>query len=215
MRVVLAEDSVLLREGIIRLLAEFGHEVVEAHGDAERILDSIVEHEPDLSILDVRMPPTFTDEGLRVAVRIRERRPNTPILMLSQYVEERYARDLVASGAEGLGYLLKERIADVREFVEAAERVAGGGSAFDPEVIQQVMSRSRALSGLDSLTPRERDVLALVAEGRTNGAIAKAIFVSDGAVEKHITSIFMKLGLAPNQVEHRRVKAVLAFLQNS
>ena len=215
MRVVLAEDSVLLREGIIRLLAEFGHEVVEAHGDAERILDSIVEHEPDLSILDVRMPPTFTDEGLRVAVRIRERRPNTPILMLSQYVEERYARELVASGAEGLGYLLKERVADVREFVEAAERVAGGGSAFDPEVIQQVMSRSRALSGLDSLTPRERDVLALVAEGRTNGAIAKAIFVSDGAVEKHITSIFMKLGLAPNQVEHRRVKAVLAFLQNS
>jgi DNA-binding NarL/FixJ family response regulator len=197
------------------LLAEFGHEVVEAHGDAERILDSIVEHEPDLSILDVRMPPTFTDEGLRVAVRIRERRPNTPILMLSQYVEERYARELVASGAEGLGYLLKERVADVREFVEAAERVAGGGSAFDPEVIQQVMSRSRALSGLDSLTPRERDVLALVAEGRTNGAIAKAIFVSDGAVEKHITSIFMKLGLAPNQVEHRRVKAVLAFLQNS
>ena len=215
MRVVLAEDSVLLREGIIRLLAEFGHEVVEAHGDAERILDSITEHEPDLSILDVRMPPTFTDEGLRAAVRIRERRPNTPILMVSQFVEERYARDLVASGAKGLGYLLKERVADVREFVEAAERVAGGGSAFDPEVIRQVMSRSRALSGLDSLTPRERDVLALVAEGRSNTAIAKAMFVSDGAVEKHITSIFMKLGLAPNQVEHRRVLAVLAFLRNS
>lgn len=215
MRVVLAEDSVLLREGIIRLLAEFGHEVVEAHGDAKRILDSITEHEPDLSILDVRMPPTFTDEGLRAAVRIRERRPNTPILMLSQYVEERYARELVASGAEGLGYLLKERVADVREFVEAAERVAGGGSAFDPEVIRQVMSRSRALSGLDSLTRRERDVLALVAEGRSNTAIAKAMFVSDGAVEKHITSIFTKLGLAPNQVEHRRVMAVLAFLQNS
>lgn len=215
MRVVLAEDSVLLREGIIRLLAEFGHEVVEAHGDAERILDSITEHEPDLSILDVRMPPTFTDEGLRAAVRIRERRPNTPILILSQYVEERYARELVASGAEGLGYLLKERVADVREFVEAAERVAGGGSAFDPEVIRQVMSRSRALSGLDSLTRRERDVLALVAEGRSNTAIAKAMFVSDGAVEKHITSIFTKLGLAPNQVEHRRVMAVLAFLQNS
>jgi len=214
-RVVLAEDSVLLREGIIRLLAEFGHEVVEAHGDAERILDSITEHEPDLSILDVRMPPTFTDEGLRAAVRIRERRPNTPILILSQYVEERYARELVASGAEGLGYLLKERVADVREFVEAAERVAGGGSAFDPEVIRQVMSRSRALSGLDSLTRRERDVLALVAEGRSNTAIAKAMFVSDGAVEKHITSIFTKLGLAPNQVEHRRVMAVLAFLQNS
>lgn len=215
MRVVLAEDSVLLREGIIRLLAEFGHEVVEAHGDAEQVLESIIEQEPDLSILDVRMPPTFTDEGLRAAVRIRERRPNTPILMLSQFVEERYARDLVASGAEGLGYLLKERVADVREFIEAAERVAGGGSAFDPEVIQQVMSRSRALSGLDSLTPRERDVLALVAEGRSNGAIAKAMFVSDGAVEKHITSIFMKLGLAPNQIEHRRVMAVLAFLQNS
>lgn len=215
MRIVLAEDSVLLREGIIRLLAEFGHEVVEVLGDTERIFDSIVECEPDLAILDVRMPPTFTDEGLRAAVRIRERQPKTPILMLSQYVEERYARDLVASGAEGLGYLLKERVADVREFVEAAERVAGGGSAFDPEVIQQVMSRSRALSGLDSLTPRERDVLALVAEGRSNGAIAKAIFVSDGAVEKHITSIFTKLGLVPNQVEHRRVMAVLAFLQNS
>jgi len=197
------------------LLAEFGHEVVEAHGDAERVFGSIVEHEPDLTILDVRMPPTFTDEGLRAAVRIRERRPSTPILMLSQFVEERYARDLVASGAVGLGYLLKERVADVREFVEAAERVAGGGSAFDPEVIRQVMSRSRALSGLDSLTPRERDVLALVAEGRTNGAIAKAMFVSDGAVEKHITSIFMKLGLAANEVEHRRVMAVLAFLQNS
>lgn len=215
MRVVLAEDSVLLREGIIRLLAEFGHVVVEAHGDAEHLLDSIVEHQPDLTILDVRMPPTFTDEGLRAAVEVRARLPKAPILVLSQYVEERYARELVASGADGIGYLLKERVADVREFVEAAERVAAGGSAFDPEVIRQVMSRSRALSGLESLTPREREVLALVAEGRSNGAIAKAMFISDGAVEKHITSIFMKLGLAPNHVEHRRVMAVLAFMQNS
>lgn len=156
MRIVLAEDSVLLREGIVRLLAEFGHEVVEMHGGAERVFDSIVEHEPDLTILDVRMPPTFSDEGLRAAVEVRRKLPKTPILMLSQYVEERYARDLVATGTEGLGYLLKERVADVREFVEATDRVAGGGSAFDPEVIQQVMSRSRALSSLDSLTPRGR-----------------------------------------------------------
>ena len=215
MRVVLAEDSVLLREGIIRLLAEFGHEVVEALGDAEQLLDAITRHEPDLTIVDVRMPPTFTDEGLRAVLATRERVPEASILVLSQYVEERYARELVASGTEGIGYLLKERVADVREFIEAAERVAGGGSAFDPEVIRQAISRSRGRAGLDSLTPRERDVLALIAEGRSNGAIAKAMFVSDGAVEKHITSIFMKLGLAPNEAEHRRVMAVLTFLQNS
>lgn len=215
MRIVVAEDSVLLREGIIRLLVEFGHEVVQALGDADRLLDAIVQHEPDLTLVDVRMPPTFTDEGLRAAIAIRKQCPRAPIMVLSQYVEERYAQELVASGTQGIGYLLKERVADVREFIEATERVASGGSAFDPEVIRQVISRSRGLSGVTSLTPRERDVLALIAEGRSNGAIAKAMFVSDGAVEKHITSIFMKLGLAPNDAQHRRVMAVLAFLQNS
>lgn len=215
MRVVLAEDSVLLREGIIRLLAEFGHEVVEALGDADQLLEAITRHEPDLTIVDVRMPPTFTDEGLRAALATRECLPEAPLLVLSQYVEERYARELVGAGTEGIGYLLKERVANVREFIEAAERVAGGGSAFDPEVIRQAISRSRGRAGLESLTPRERDVLALIAEGRSNGVIATAMFVSDGTVEKHITSIFMKLGLAPNEAEHRRVMAVLAFLQNS
>jgi len=214
-RVVIAEDSVLLREGIVRLLAEFGHEVVEALGSSDFLLEAVIKYEPDLTIVDVRMPPSFTDEGLRAALQIRRQLPAASVLVLSQYVEERYAQELIASGSQGVGYLLKERVADVREFVEAAERVASGGSAFDPEVIRQVISRSRGLSGVSSLTPRELDVLALIAEGRSNGAIAKAIFVSDGAVEKHITSIFMKLGLAPNDAEHRRVMAVLAFLRDS
>lgn len=213
MRVVLAEDSVLLREGLVRLLSEFGHEVVESVGNGDDLLESFVRHEPDLALVDVRMPPTFTDEGLRAAIRIRERFPRAPILVLSQFVEESYARELVAAGTDGVGYLLKERVADVRDFIEAAERVAGGGSAFDPEVIRQVMTRSRARSVLDSLTERERDVLGLIAEGRSNHGIATAMFVSLGAVEKHITSIFMKMGLAPNDSEHRRVMAVLEYLQ--
>lgn len=214
MRIVIAEDSVLLREGITRLLAEYGHEVVDALGDAARLLASVQQHAPDLVIVDVRMPPTHTDEGLRAAVELRAARPGTPVLVLSQYVEERYASDLIAGGTAGLGYLLKERVADVREFVEAAQRVSAGGTALDPEVVSQLLVRSRRREPLDSLTPREREVLGLMAQGRSNGAIATALTVSDGAVEKHISSIFAKLDLAPSESEHRRVLAVLAYLRN-
>lgn len=213
MRIVIAEDSVLLREGITRLLAEYGHEVVDALGDASRLLASVTEHRPDLVVVDVRMPPTHTDEGLRAAVELRAALPDTPVLVLSQYVEERYATDLLASGTAGVGYLLKERVADVRDFVEAAQRVASGGTALDPEVVAQLLVRSRRREPLDTLTPREREVLSLMAQGRSNQAIASALVVSDGAVEKHISSIFAKLDLAPSEHEHRRVLAVLAFVQ--
>lgn len=215
MRVVIVEDSVLLREGLVRLLHEFGHEVVEARGDAEGLVDSVTRHRPDLTIVDVRMPPTFTDEGLRAAVELRRVSPGTAVLVLSQYVEERYARDLLAAGTERVGYLLKERVADVASFVEAAERVAAGGTAFDPEVVAQLLVRSTRRSTLDALTPREREVLELMAQGRSNAAIAAALVVSDGAVEKHISSIFSKLGLVANEVGHRRVLAVLAFLHDT
>ena len=213
MRIVIAEDSVLLREGITRLLAEYGHEVVDALGDASRLLASVTEHRPDLVVVDVRMPPTHTDEGLRAAVELRAALPDTPVLVLSQYVEERYATDLLAVGTAGVGYLLKERVADVRDFVDAARRVAGGGTALDPEVVAQLLVRSRRREPLDTLTPREREVLSLMAQGRSNQAIASALVVSDGAVEKHISSIFAKLDLAPSEHEHRRVLAVLAFVQ--
>ncbi|MCB0997837.1 MAG: response regulator transcription factor [Acidimicrobiales bacterium] len=213
MRIVIAEDSVLLREGITRLLAEYGHEVVDALGDASRLLASVTEHRPDLVVVDVRMPPTHTDEGLRAAVELRAALPDTPVLVLSQYVEERYATDLLAGGTAGVGYLLKERVADVRDFVDAARRVAGGGTALDPEVVAQLLVRSRRREPLDTLTPREREVLSLMAQGRSNQAIASALVVSDGAVEKHISSIFAKLDLAPSEHEHRRVLAVLAFVQ--
>ena len=214
MRIVIAEDSVLLREGITRLLAEYGHDVVDALGDASRLLSSVQDLAPDLVIVDVRMPPTHTDEGLRAAVELRAVRPGTPVLVLSQYVEERYATELIDAGTAGLGYLLKEREADVREFVEAAERVAGGGTALDPEVVMQLLVRSRRRVPIEALTPREREVLSLMAEGRSNGAIAGALTVSDGAVEKHISSIFTKLDLPPSEHEHRRVLAVLAFLRS-
>jgi DNA-binding NarL/FixJ family response regulator len=213
-RIVIAEDSVLLREGITRLLAEYDHEVVDALGDATELLASVLTHAPDLVIVDVRMPPTHTDEGLRAAIELRTARPGTPVLVLSQYVEERYAADLIESGTIGLGYLLKERVADVRDFVEAARRVADGGTALDPEVVAQLIVRTRRREPIDALTPREREVLALMAQGRSNGAIATALTVSDGAVEKHISSIFAKLDLAPSDSEHRRVLAVLAFLQS-
>ncbi len=214
MRIVIAEDSVLLREGITRLLAEYDHEVVDALGDATGLLGSVMAHEPDLVIVDVRMPPTHTDEGLRAAIEVRSVRPATPVLVLSQYVEERYAAELIAGGTAGVGYLLKERVADVRDFVDAAQRVAAGGTALDPEVIAQLLVRSRRREPLDTLTPREREVLSLMAQGRSNAAIAVALTVSDGAVEKHISSIFAKLDLAPSESEHRRVLAVLAFLRN-
>lgn len=215
MRVVIAEDSVLLREGISRLLAEYGHDVVAAEGDASRLLAVVVEHRPDLVIVDVRMPPTHTDEGLRAAVELRSVRPATPVLVLSQYVEERYATELLALGTVGVGYLLKERVADVREFVEAAQRVADGGTALDPEVVAQLFARSRRRDPLDALSPREREVLSLMAQGLSNVAIASALVVSGGAVEKHISSIFTKLDLPPSEHEHRRVLAVLRYVSDT
>lgn len=212
MRIVIAEDSVLLREGISRLLSEYGHEVVAALADAEGLDVAVDEHRPDLVLLDVRMPPTHTDEGLRAAVALRGRLPDLPVLVLSQYVEERYATDLLAMGNAGIGYLLKERVADVRQFIDAAVRVAQGGTALDPEVVGQLLVRSRRREPLDTLTPREREVLGLMAQGLSNTAIAEALVVSAGAVEKHISSIFTKLDLPPSETEHRRVLAVLRYL---
>ena len=212
MRVVIAEDSVLLREGISRLLADEGITVAAAVGDGTTLVDTLVAHRPDLAIVDVRMPPTFTDEGLRAAVAARERLPGLPILVLSQYVEESYAVDLVAGGAEGIGYLLKERVADVTEFVEAVRRVAAGGTCIDPEVITQLLVRKRH-NPVAGLSPREREVLELMAQGMANTAIAARLVVSDGAVEKHIGNIFAKLGLEQRTEEHRRVRAVLTYLE--
>jgi DNA-binding NarL/FixJ family response regulator len=211
-RIVIAEDSVLLREGISRLLAEYGHDVVAALPDADGLDAAVDEHQPHLVLLDVRMPPTHTDEGLRAAVALRTRLPALPVLVLSQYVEERYATELLAMGNAGVGYLLKERVADVRQFIDAAVRVADGGTALDPEVVGQLLVRSRRREPLDSLTPREREVLGLMAQGLSNVAIAETLVVSAGAVEKHISSIFTKLDLPPSETEHRRVLAVLRYL---
>ena len=213
MRIVIVEDSVLLREGIARLLNESGHEVVGQLVDAERVVAIVAELHPDLVVLDVRLPPTFTDEGIRAASAIRASSPTQSILVLSQYVEERYAADLLADGSAGLGYLLKERIADVGDFIDACERVAAGGTVLDPEVVAQLLARRRR-GPFDGLTPREREVLGLMAEGRSNTGIARHLVVSDGAVEKHISSIFAKLGLAMSDTEHRRVLAVLQYLQH-
>ena len=215
MRIVIAEDSVLLREGITRLLAEYQHEVVAALGDAGGLLSAVQSTEPDLVIVDVRMPPTHTDEGLRAAVELRTVRPATPVLVLSQYVEERYATDLLAMGTVGVGYLMKERVADVGEFVAAAERVAAGGTALDPEVVAQLLVRSRRREPLAALSAREREVLGLMAEGLSNVAIAGRLVVSGGAVEKHISSIFTKLDLPPSEHEHRRVLAVLRYVSGA
>jgi DNA-binding NarL/FixJ family response regulator len=210
MRVVIAEDSVLLREGLVRLLSEAGHEVPAAEGLAEDFLRAVDEHQPDVVVADVRMPPTFTDEGLRAALVVRARWPRTGVLVLSQYVEERYATELLSGHPQGVGYLLKDRVADVPEFLSALERVAGGGSALDPEVVAQLLTRGK--HPLSDLTAREREVLALMAEGRSNAGIAAALVVSDGAVEKHINGIFAKLGLPPDDRDHRRVRAVLRYL---
>jgi DNA-binding NarL/FixJ family response regulator len=217
MRVMIAEDSVLLREGLSRLLAEAGHDVVAAAGQAEDFLREVGRHQPDVVVVDVRMPPTFTDEGLRAALVVRGRWPEVGVLVLSQYVEERYATELLSEpekrdgeGGGGVGYLLKDRVADLSEFLGALDRVAAGGSALDPEVVAQLLARSR--HPLAALTAREREVLALMAEGRTNSAIAAALVVGEGAVEKHINSIFAKLGLAPADRDHRRVLAVLRYL---
>jgi DNA-binding NarL/FixJ family response regulator len=210
--VVIAEDSVLLRAGIQRLLADEDIDVVAAVEDGDGLLVAVSEHRPDLAIVDVRMPPTFTDEGLRAALAAREQLPGLPVLVLSQYVEERYAVELLAGGAGGVGYLLKERVADVAEFVDAVHRVASGGTCIDQEVIAQLMARGRR-NPIDVLTPREREVLGLMAQGLSNVAIAKSLTVSDGAVEKHVGNIFSKLGLEPSAEEHRRVRAVLTFLE--
>jgi DNA-binding NarL/FixJ family response regulator len=211
-RVVIAEDSVLLREGLARLLDEAGFEVVDAVGDGEQLLRSVGDHRPDVVVADVRMPPTHRDEGLRAALVIRQRWPETAVLVLSQYVEERYATELLAGETRGVGYLLKDRVADVEEFTEALRRVGRGGTALDPEVVSQLLARGRRRP-LDSLTPREQDVLKLMAEGRSNGAIAAHLVVTEGAVEKHVSSIFSKLGLAPAEGDHRRVLAVLSYLE--
>jgi len=209
---VIAEDSVLLREGIARLLEEAGHEVVGQAGDAEELLRKATAHRPDVAIVDVRMPPTNTDEGLRAALELRERLPECSVLVLSQYVEARYAHELIGGGAGGVGYLLKDRVADVERFVEAVDRVGAGGSALDQEVVAQLLGRRRRDDPLESLTPREREVLELMAEGRSNSAIAAQLVVTERAIEKHVTSIFGKLALPPDAQDHRRVLAVLRYL---
>jgi DNA-binding NarL/FixJ family response regulator len=211
-RIVIAEDSVLLRAGLTRLLADAGEDVIAAVGDAEQLLVAVERHQPDLVVADVRMPPTFTDEGIRAALAIRERWPEVGILVLSQYVEERYATDLLSGDTAKLGYLLKDRVADVTDFVDAVRRVGSGGTALDPEVVAQLLARSRRRDPLERLTAREREVLELMAEGRTNAAIAQHLVVRDRAVEKHVRSIFTKLDLAPTEHDHRRVLAVLQWL---
>ena len=213
MRVVLAEDSLLLREGLVRLFDEAGATVVAAVGDGDALVDAVVGHRPEIAVTDVRMPPSFTDDGLRAALECRRRVPGTAVLVLSQYIEEPYASDLLAgAGNGGVGYLLKDRISNLEELSDALHRVAGGGTVLDPEVVAGLFARRRR-DPLRELTPRERDVLALMAEGRTNSAIGKRLAVSDGAVEKHTSSIFAKLDLAPSGDDHRRVLAVLAWLK--
>lgn len=212
MRVVLAEDSVLLREGLVGLLARCGHDVVAAVGDAEALVAAVEAEAPDVVVTDVRMPPGFQDEGLHAAVRLREGRPGLPVLVLSQYVQRAYAAELLDSGdGSGVGYLLKDRVGQVEEFVAALSDVAAGGTVVDPEVVRQLLRRRR--DPLERLTPREREVLALIAEGRSNGAIARELVVSDAAVGKHISGIFTKLDLPPAEETHRRVLAVLAYLR--
>jgi DNA-binding NarL/FixJ family response regulator len=212
-RVVIADDSVLLREGVARLLEEYGFEVAGQAGDAEDLLRKVGAHKPDVAVIDVRMPPTHTDEGLRAAHTIRREHPDVGVLVLSQYVEEAYALELLSQSTESTGYLLKDRVADVDSFTDAVRRVAGGGSALDPEVVALLLGRRRREDPLQSITPREREVLALMAEGRSNAAIAEALVVTERAVEKHVTSIFSKLDLTPTVEDHRRVLAVLAYLK--
>ncbi|MGH3764719.1 MAG: response regulator transcription factor [Pseudonocardiaceae bacterium] len=211
MRVVLAEDSLLLREGLVRLLDEAGAEVVAAVGDGDALIDAVQVLRPDVAVVDVRMPPSFTDEGLRAALEIRRRVPATGILVLSQYVEESYAADLLAAGG-GVGYLLKDRVSKLAELSDALARVAGGGTVLDPEVVSALLTHRRRRDPLGALSPREREVLALMAEGRTNTAIGRTLVITSGAVEKHISSIFGKLGLSPSGDDHRRVMAVLTWL---
>ncbi len=213
MRIVIAEDAVLLREGLARLLSDAGHEVVRRVDNGPDLVEAIVDDRPDISIVDVRMPPTFRDEGLRAAIEARKRVPGTAIMVFSQYVEERYASELLTTGAEGIGYLLKDRVADVGDFLKSIEQVASGGTILDPEVISQILSRRRRDDRLVELTSREREVLSLMAEGRSNSSIADQLSIGDGTVEKHISNIFSKLGLDESTNQHRRVLAVLAYLR--
>jgi DNA-binding NarL/FixJ family response regulator len=214
-RTIVADDSVLLRDGVVRLLGDSGFEVVAAVGDAQALLDAATEQSPDLCIVDVRMPPTHTDEGRRAAIEIKRRNPEVAVLVLSQYVEERYASELLAGNVSGVGYLLKDRVIDVDDFLSSLRRVAAGGSAVDTEVISQIVGRSRNRAEIDRLTPREREVLTLMAEGLSNAGIAERLVVSAGAVEKHISNVFMKLGLEPEEGAHRRVLAVLTYLRGA
>jgi DNA-binding NarL/FixJ family response regulator len=213
MRIVIAEDSVLLRAGLTRLLDDAGEDVVAAVGDGDTLVAAVELHQPDLVIVDVRMPPTQTDEGVQAARVIRARWPNVAILVLSQYVEERYAGELVAGGTSGLGYLLKDRVADVADFAAAVRRVGEGGAVLDPEVVSQLLARSRWQDPLERLTPREREVLSLMAEGKSNAALAEQLLLSSSAIEKHVSSIFTKLDLHPTEHDHRRVLAVLRWLE--
>ncbi len=212
MRIVIAEDAAVIRAGLAEILTDRGHEIVAAVGDAEALKDAVAADQPDVAIVDVRMPPSHTDEGLRAAIAIRRDHPGVGILVFSQYIETRYAADLLATGSGGIGYLLKDRVANVAEFTDAITRIAAGGTALDPEVVSGLLSASRHASTLSTLTAREHEVLALMAEGRSNGAIAGRIIVSERAVEKHISNIFTKLGLPPSDSDHRRVLAVLAYL---
>lgn len=213
MRVIIADDSVLLRAGLERLLVDAGWQIAASVGDAPALMAAVKQQQPDVAIVDVRMPPGYSDEGLRAAVELRRLFPDLGVLVLSQYVEEPAAQELLAMGARGVGYLLKDRVADISEFIDAVARVAHGGTALDPEVIAQVMARRRREDPLAPLTPRERDVLALMAEGRSNAAIADRLAVGEGAIEKHVSHIFSKLALELDDADHRRVLAVLAFLK--
>ena len=213
MRVVIAEDLALLRDGLTRLLEAYGCEVVAAVEDAVGLAEALRTHEPDIAVVDVRMPPTFTDEGLRAAIAARAERPGLPVLVLSQYVEQLYARELLSSGDGAVGYLLKDRVADVATFVEAVRTVAAGGTVLDPEVVSALIARAPDDGPVSRLTPREREVLGLMAEGRSNTAIAAALFVTEKAISKHTSNIFMKLDLPPDDDDNRRVLAVVAYLQ--
>lgn len=216
MRIAIAEDAAILRDGLAQLLTDRGHEIVAAVGDGDALRTALAASDDgvDVVVLDVRMPPTHTDEGLRTAIALRRERPGLGVLIFSQYVETRYAAELLAEGADGVGYLLKERVVDTRDFVDALTRVAAGGTALDPEVVTQLFGAGRRTDALDRLSPREREVLDLMAEGRTNAAIAKKLVVSDRAVEKHVANIFTKLDLPPSEADHRRVLAVLRYLGN-
>jgi DNA-binding NarL/FixJ family response regulator len=214
LRVVIAEDSAILRDGLVQLLSDRGFHITDAVADPESLRRSVALERPDVAVVDIRMPPDFTDEGLRAAIELRKEYPGLGILMFSQYIETRYAADLLADDAAGIGYLLKDRVADVSDFVEALVRVASGGTALDPEVVTQLLGASRQTDSISVLSAREREVLSLMAEGRTNAAIATALVISEGAVEKHVANIFTKFDLPPSQSDHRRVLAVLRFLES-